>query len=103
MSVIMMTALTESERRHVYLLCRQGLKDTVAKGVCLLRIGLLRGESSLRSGCLLLRPHELLLVSLILLAQQSTDIGCMDGVCIWCDIGRLYRCVWSLLLLLLLQ
>ncbi len=69
MSVIMMTALTESERRPVYLLCRQGLKDTVAKGVCLLRIGLLRGGSSLRSGCLLLlRPHELLLVSLIPLA-----------------------------------
>ena len=39
----------------VYLLCRQGLKDTV--WVCLLRIGLLRGESSLRSGCLLLGPH----------------------------------------------
>ena len=86
----------------VYLLCRQGLKDTVAKGVCSLRIGLLRGESSLRSGCLLLRPHEMLLVSLILLAQQSTDIGCIDGVCIWCDIGKLYGGVWSLLLLLLL-
>ena len=82
----------------MHLLCRQGLKDSVAKGVCLLRIGLLRGQSSLRSGCLLLRPHELLLISRILLAQQSTDIGCMDGVCIWCNIGRLYGCVWLLLL-----
>ena len=85
-----------------YLLCRQGLKDAVAKGVVLLRIGLLRGLSSLRSGCLLLRTHELLLGPLILLAKQRGDAGRVNGFCIWCRVGRHYGCNCSLLLLLLL-
>ena len=82
-----------------YPLGRHSLKDAVIKQVHLLHIGLLRGLSSLRSGCLLLRPYEVLLVPLTLLIQQRSDVGCVARVCIWCDIGRAYGCIWTPLLL----